>query len=219
MKDFWIKGTIVDNDDKLAYDWYGMESTCPNDVQKFLQEANGEEVRIIVSSGGGDVFAGENIRFMLKDYKGQCTIHCTSIAASAAAIICTARKCTAEPVAMFMWHNVACVASGDYNAMNKTSELLQKANKSIAQALMQKTGKTEEEVLAIMNAETWYTAQEAKEHGIVDSIEGENSFKLVASTSELLPQSLINKAMNERHELKALEVQINLLKLKGVNNA
>ena len=163
MKDLKIKGVIIPNDDKWIYDLFDYESTCPNDVENFLNQANGEDVRVIVSSGGGDVMAGNDIRFLLKDYKGNLKIHNTSIAASAAAVICSVegRECTAEPTAMFMWHNVATYAEGDYNAMDKTSNVLKVANRAIVQGLVNKTGKSESECLEIMNKETWYTAKDA----------------------------------------------------------
>ena len=58
MKDVNVRGTIVANDDKWIYDWFGYEATSPRDIAEALQKANGEDVTIIVNSGGGDVFAG-----------------------------------------------------------------------------------------------------------------------------------------------------------------
>lgn len=200
MKEIKVKGVIIPNDDKWIYDWYGEDSTCPKDIEKVLKEANGEAVRVIVNSPGGDIFAGGEIRFLLKDYKGDVTIHNVALAASAAAIICTARKCTAEPTAMFMWHNVASIASGDYNIMDKTSEVLKTANKAMSQALIEKTGKSEEECLAIMNKESWYTAHEALQEGIIDGVAG-SELKLVASySSGLIPQSVIAKMKAQKQE-------------------
>ena len=37
-----IKGYIIGNASKSVYDWLGLESTCPNDVLKKLNKANGK---------------------------------------------------------------------------------------------------------------------------------------------------------------------------------
>lgn len=226
MKDLKIKGVIIPNDDKWIYDLFEIDATCPSDVENALNQANGEDVRVIVSSGGGDVQAGNDIRFLLKDYKGNLKIHNTSIAASAAAVICSVegRECTAEPTAMFMWHNVASYAQGDYNAMDKASSALKAANKSLVQGLVNKTGKSEEECLEIMNKETWYSAKDALEIGLIDGIAdmgNESSTRLVANfNSGMLPLALVNKMKSEKQQEKLndklkLENQLKFLKLKG----
>lgn len=229
MREIKISGTIINNSQKWIYDYFGEESTCPNDIEKALKDANGEEVKVIVSSGGGDLISGNEIRYLLKNYNGDLTIHNVSLAASAAAVICTARKCTAEPTSMFMWHNVSLSASGDYNVMDHTSEILKTANKSVAAALVEKTGKSEEECLEIMNKETWFTAQEAKEIGIVDEIiENTNinnnqsnkvNLKLTASFANIIPESVINKMKAKRESKnKSLNEKFINLKYRGLQN-
>lgn len=224
MPDIKVTGVIVPNDDKWIYDWLEYESTCPKDIEKALNDANGEDVRIIVNSGGGDVQAGNEIRFLLKDYKGNLTIHNVSMAASAAAIICSVegRQCTAEPTALFMWHNAACRASGDYRTMDHTSEVLRMVNKAIVQGMVNKTGKSEEECLEVMNHETWYTAKDALEFGLIDAIADDSAPQFTNSfNSGMLPLTLVNKIKAEKQQSLlnnnklALENRLRLLNLKG----
>lgn len=54
-----VKGTIVPNDDKWIYDWFGIEAVCPLDIERAIAEAKGEMLSVEVNSGGGDVFAGQ----------------------------------------------------------------------------------------------------------------------------------------------------------------
>jgi hypothetical protein len=103
-------------------------------------------------------------------------------------------------------------AGGDYHEMEKASEILQKANHSLANAYVAKTGKSKEEVLALMENETWLTAEEAVENGFADSImfENEERPQLVADGgSGLIPQKLINEVKKLKNQ-QSPTVQMNL---------
>ena len=54
--------------------------------------------------------------------------------------------------------------------MEHKAEVLKKANKTIANAYVLKTGMTEEEAYNFMDKETWFTADEALELGLIDEI-------------------------------------------------
>ena len=43
MRKIEVKGTIVGNADKWIYEWFGMDATCPKDVNAAISEANGEQ--------------------------------------------------------------------------------------------------------------------------------------------------------------------------------
>ena len=156
-----IKGTIISNDDKWIYELFEYDNTSPNDVIKAIDQANGEPLEVYINSGGGDIFAGSEIYSALRSYKGEVNIHVVGFAASAASVIACAGKSDISPTAMFMVHNVSGRAQGDYHVMDKSSDVLRTANKSIAAAYMAKTGMSEKEALAMMDQETWLTAQQA----------------------------------------------------------
>lgn len=173
--DIEVKGTIVPNDDAWIYDYFGIENTCPAKVREALEKAKGDKVTIQVNSGGGDVFAGTEIYYLISNYKGKTTVDIMSFAASAATIICCAGDSVrASPGAQYMIHNVSCGAYGDYNEMDHTSEILRNANKAISNIYRVKTGMSEAELLELMNKESWLDATKAKELGFVDEIIGDN---------------------------------------------
>jgi len=166
-----IRGPIIPNDDKWFYDYYSMESTCPKDVQDIIDSAKGEKLDIDINSGGGDIFAGAEISAAIKRYTGEVEIIIPTLAGSAASEIAMAGRCSMMPSALMMVHNVAISgASGDYHEMDKASEMLQKANQSIANAYMMKSGMSAEDTLAMMDKTTWLTAQDAKGKGLIDEI-------------------------------------------------
>lgn len=197
-----MKGVIIPNEDKWVYEWFEIENTTPNDVLNALPTDN-SPVEVVINSGGGDVFSGSEIYTTLKDYPGTVTVKIVGIAASAASVIAMAGdKVLISPTAQIMIHNVASVAQGDYRVMKHEAEVLKNYNKSIANAYMLKTGLSQEELLNLMDKETWLNAQQAKEKGFVDEIMFDEGNRLVASVQVgVLPQNVINKMRNMKNEL------------------
>ena len=60
-----IKGTIIRNDYKRAYDFFKIENTCPNDVSAALENAKGELIDVYINSGGGEITSASEIYAML----------------------------------------------------------------------------------------------------------------------------------------------------------
>lgn len=167
-----VKGTIVADDDKWVYEWFGIAATCPKDIHTAIQEANGEDLEVEINSGGGDVIAGNEIYTALRMYKGKVDIFISGMAASAASYVAMARRCEISPVGIFMIHNASGGARGDYHAMDKESGILQTVNRAIATAYMDKTKLPVDDLLSLMDRESWLTAQEAFDYGFVDAIIG-----------------------------------------------
>ena len=165
-----IKGTIVSDDDKWIYDWFGIKAVCPADIHKAIENAEGEELEVEINSGGGDVIAGNEIYTALRQYKGKVMITISGMAMSAASYIATARRCQMTPVGIFMIHNASGGARGDYHVMDKESEILQTINRAITAAYAEKTNMSQEELLDLMDKESWLTAEEALNYGFIDSI-------------------------------------------------
>lgn len=201
MKKVNVKGSIIPTDDAWIYDYFGIEHTSPRSVSAELNNANGEEIEVEINSGGGSVFAGSEIYTALKSYSGKVTVKIVGLAASAASVIAMAGdKVLMSPTAQMMVHNVSSRSSGDYRDMEHTAEVLKNANQTIANAYALKTNMDNETLLGMMDKETWFTAQQAKEKGFVDEImfDNNNNIQMVASigNATLLPLEVINKMRN-----------------------
>ena len=210
-----IKGPIITNDDKWIYDWFGVASCCPADIRSQLDEmAVDEGVQVVINSSGGDIFAASEIYDMLAESKATIKV---IFAASAASYIACA--CTSEivPTGMLMIHNVSNYAAGDYNDMAHESGVLLKASKAVATAYRLKTGMTEDELIGLMDNETWFTADEAVEKGFIDKVaeyaEKPKEVKLAASLNGLIPDTIIKQMRDEKTQLTA---KLELLKRKEV---
>lgn len=209
-----IKGVIVSNDDKPVYDWIGWEATCPADVSTALDKANGMPVDVEINSDGGDIFAASEIYSMLRGYAPGVQIKIVGVAASAASVIAMAGPSEMSPTAMMMVHNVSSYAEGDYHDMDKESEILQTANKTIAAAYVAKSGMTEREILEMMDKETWLTAQQAVDMGLVDKVMFAETPQLAAAFGNMLPRSVIEKIKNQLINPQAAKQQADFLMAK-----
>lgn len=234
-----VKGEVVPSGNEWIYSWYGIQATSPTQITKALKNANGQPITIKINSGGGDVFAGQEIYNELKNYTGEVTIEIQGLCASIASVIAMAGKCKMSPSAMIMIHNVSTSTSGDYRDMEHSVEVLKKANKSIANAYILKTGMTEKEAYALMDKETWLTADEALELGLIDEIMysndsvdsnllnslKSNAVKFCNSVGKI-DNSILAKFKNHKQNQplenevdffiqKKLKAQLELLKIRG----
>jgi ATP-dependent protease ClpP protease subunit len=165
-----INGDIVPNDMKEIYAWFGLDCSCPNDVHGALEALpEGDRLEIKINSHGGYVEAGKEMYTTLRN-RNDVDIEVESIAASAASMIAMAGHSTISPVGMLMIHDVSATASGNKRDMKKMAEDLQRYDESIAEAYSYKTGMSVEEVLKLMDKETYIPAQRAVELGFIDAI-------------------------------------------------
>ncbi|KRN27742.1 hypothetical protein IV38_GL001956 [Lactobacillus selangorensis] len=171
-----VTAEIVDNDTGFFYDYFGIGAVYPSKIKQQLQNANGQDVTVNVASPGGDVFAASEIYSAIRGYQGHVTVNIQGMAASAASVIAMAGDTVnIAPTAMIMIHNAQTIAQGDYNAFDKTSDMIKKVNGSIVNAYVAKTGMSDTDLLNMMNRETWMTAQEAVDNHFADAIMFENS--------------------------------------------
>lgn len=165
-----IKGVIVPSDYGWIYDLFGIENTSPKKISDALADASGEDIEVHINSGGGSVFAGAEIYSALISYTGNIKIKIVGLAGSAASMAATAGYCEISPAGMIMIHNCSGSAEGDYRDMYGAGNQLQQINRTIANTYIAKTGMSQEELLGLMDDETWMTPQEALEYGFVDAI-------------------------------------------------
>lgn len=228
MAEINVRGVIVSNNDKWIYEWFDMEATSPKDVINQLNQAKGEEITVVINSGGGDVYAGSDIYTALKEYRGNVTIKIVGVAASAASVIAMAgKKVVMSPTAQLMIHNVWTMVQGDYRTLEHEAEVLKGHNAGIANAYMLKTGMQQKELLDLMDKESYFNAQQALQYKFVDEIMFDDQNKLVASvkTNFILPPEILNKMRShlagnkppasDDIEAQKAQSRLNLLKLKG----
>ena len=207
MKKIKVNGVVVSNEYGWMYDYYEMDYTSPEKVINSLPTTN-EDIEVEINSPGGDVFAGSEIYTALREYPGNVHVKIVGVGASIASVIAMAgNKVSISPTAQIMIHNVQSGMNGDYRDLQSRADALKSMNVSISNAYESKTGLPQNELLEMMNKETWLNAQEALSLGFVDEIMFQNTSNYVASTNGLgLPFEVINEMMNNKDKYQKKDV-------------
>lgn len=158
--------------DVLIYDeisWYGVTA---EDFVKDLQGISAKTINLRINSPGGSVFDGTAIYNALRAHPAKVVAHIDGVAASIASVIALAGdEVRMAANAFFMIHNPWGVTVGDAAEMRKMADVLDKIGGTLAATYSAKCGKPKDEVQALLDAETWMTAEEAKAFGFVDVVE------------------------------------------------
>jgi ATP-dependent Clp protease protease subunit len=147
--------------------WFGISAES---VVASLSGAG--DVALHINSPGGDVFEGTAIGAAIATHPGKVTAYIDGVCASAATRVAWAASETRMTEnGLYMIHNGWTLAMGNKHELQSTVELLHKVDGTIISDYAKKTGKSQEEIASLMDAETWFTAQEALDAKFIDFIE------------------------------------------------
>lgn len=214
-----IRGAMIPNDYKWFYDWFEEDSTCPRDVQKVINAmVDGDELEVYINSGGGVIDVGSEIYTILRN-QPNVKIYITGEACSAASIVAMAGYCEMSPTALMMVHCVSSGVRGNHNDMQHMAEVLSTADNALCTAYMTKSGMSREDALAMMEAETWMTAEQARERGLIDKVmfaeEPEETLPLAAGVMFKLPtKEMMDKARAMMKETENDEKKVAVAKAR-----
>ena len=165
--EIYIYDAIV-ADDETAYWWGGVSAET---LVPAIRDIKGGTIHLRINSPGGDVFAAQTICQAIRDTGAKVVAHVDGYAASAATVIATAAdEVEISDGGFFMIHNAWTWAMGNANDLTATATLLSKIDGTLAAQYAKKSGMAVDDVRAAMDAETWYTAEEAVAAGLVDRI-------------------------------------------------
>ncbi len=148
-----------------------------SDFNKTLAGMAGKKVTLRVNSPGGDVFDGRAMAAAIAQH-GNVHAVIEGVAASAATYVTAA--CASVEItqgSFYMIHNAWTMAYGNKEDLRSTAGLLEKIDGSILDDYERRTGKARDQLAAWMDAETWFTAAEAVEHGFADTVSEKSSAK------------------------------------------
>ena len=136
-----------------------------------IKEYDNQELNIHINSLGGEVFEGMAIYSIIQRRKAKTTVYIEGIAASIASVIALAAdEVIMSENSLLMIHNAWGGTQGDAKDMRKQADVLDKITNEIAEVYVKKTKMPYNEIIEMMNEETWLTAEEAVALGFVDSI-------------------------------------------------
>lgn len=201
-KKWWnVDGGGEDTVDVYIYDEIGWETS---EFVKAVGKIKANNIRLRMNTPGGSVFDGHAIYNTLKMHKAHVEVMVEGLAASAGSLIAMAGdKITMAKNAFMMIHNPYMFTIGDANDLRKDAELLDKIRKTMVDTYAARTGNLKREIRKMLDEETWFDAEEAKESGFADAIIEEenkvaarNSFDL--SSYRNVPLNLLRKTKKKK---------------------
>lgn len=153
--------------------WDGTEVT-PIEIKELLDTVQGKELDIYINSAGGNVFAGMAIYHMLKRHEGKKNVYIDGIGASIASIIAMAGDEIYIPRNAYLMIHCSWLSTvGNKKELKQACEILEKLDESMADIYKTKAKEeiSKEDILKIMDEETWMNGLEAKEYFNITTIE------------------------------------------------
>ncbi|EFH4808719.1 Clp protease ClpP [Escherichia coli] len=124
-----------------------------------------------IHSPGGDVFEGIAIYNLLRNHPAEITVYIDGVAASMASVVAMAGDRVVMPEnAMMMIHKPWGISGGNAGDMRDYADLLDKVETVLVPAYARKTGKSAQEITAMLEDETWMDGKECLKHGFADEL-------------------------------------------------
>lgn len=169
-----IDNAATDADDPAeiyVYDEISYWGVTANDFVRDLQGIDRDRIVLHINSPGGDVFDGIAIYNSLRQHKAHITTQVDGLAASIASIIAMAGdEIIMGQYSQMMIHNALGAVYGNAADMRELADLLDKTSNTLAQVYADRSGTPIEGWLALMDAETWFTGDEAVEAGLASRV-------------------------------------------------
>lgn len=153
------------------YDEIGFYGIGAKEFIADLNAVHSPKIALHINSPGGEVFEGNAIYNALKRHAATVTTYIDGLAASIASVIALAgEQVIIAANGLVMLHNPSGLVMGTADDMRRTAGVLDKIRDTMVGVYAGKSGKTEADIKAILDSETWYSADEAKDAGFVDVI-------------------------------------------------
>lgn len=176
----------IDILDVIGEDFWG-DGVSAASIVKALKGMSGD-VTVRLNSPGGDMFEGLAIYNLLRAHSGTVKVEVLGIAASAASVIAMA----ADEIVMgkgtlMMVHNAWGMIVGNKNDMREAADIFDKFDGSMANLYAARTGLDQDTVRGYMDAETFFTAEEAVEAKFADSVSDDLSANAKMKSEDAAP--------------------------------
>jgi ATP-dependent protease ClpP protease subunit len=161
-------------------------------VREQLPENGTEPIAVKIHSEGGSVFEGFAIHDAFAAYQGPKSLSIESSAFSIASFIaCAFDDVEISSNGYMMLHNPYAQVEGDDEDFARQSEMLGKLKSSMVSAYAQRSGKSEDEIKAILKNETYLNAQQAVEMGLAKRIAGQPVIGRAFAKVKTMPHGVV----------------------------
>lgn len=165
--ELYFLDVIADN-----YDWYYGSSSKVQEIIDKVNSYKPSKIKVIIDSEGGDAPTGLAIYNFLKRCDAKVEVEILGLAASIASVIAMAAnkgKLRIARNAFIMIHKAEGLAWGTSEEMRRNADLVDKYTSQIVDIYSQRTGKTTEEINALIESgDYWMAGEEAVAMGFAD---------------------------------------------------
>ena len=141
------------------------------DFAKQMTAIDAKTIHLRIDSPGGEVFAAQAMSQIIREHDAHIIAHIDGHAASAASwVALAADEVVIAPGGMIMIHNAQTIAYGDSRDLNETASLLEKVDGILIATYAEATGQDTQQIADWMDAETWFSAEEALLYKFADRI-------------------------------------------------
>lgn len=181
-----------------GYNWWRDEVVRSETSAAAFREAlearpNAAQIDIYINSYGGSVFEGTAIYNQLRRHPAHKTVYVDGFCCSIASVIAMAGDEVVMPCnTLMMIHNMWMGAEGNAADLRKAADDLDVINAAGRQAYLAKAGDKlgEEALAAMMDAETWLTAEQCIGYGLADRYADEDAD--MSGAAEVLNKAALN---------------------------
>lgn len=164
--DLYIYGDIV------SWEWFESDVssyTLAKELDSLPESV--ENVNVYINSYGGEVAEGLAIYNALRRHKAKVTTYCDGFACSAASVVFMAGdERVMSNSSLLMIHNAWMWTAGDPAQLRKDADDLETITQASINVYMDAVSITEDELKAMMDAETWIAPADALEMGFATSV-------------------------------------------------
>ena len=161
---------------------------------KEIRDKGGKRLTIAINSPGGDVYQASSMRTTLMEAGFEkITMRIDGLCASAATIVASLPGATVRmgDTGSYMIHNPRTHTYGTADEMERDIQALRSFEESMYPMYARRTGQSEEQIKAWMDAETWFNAAEALKNGFVDEvIEAQGTGSAAACVSDKMASAM-----------------------------
>lgn len=132
---------------------------------------NAKSIHLMLNTPGGSVTDGMAIYNILAAVRDKLDVEVIGLAASMGSVVALAgRSLAMDEGTYFMIHRPYAISWGDADQLRHDAGVLDKMQGEMVSIYTAHSTKSEKEIEAMMEAETWLTAEEAKDAGFADTV-------------------------------------------------
>lgn len=152
--------------------WYQEDRSAFEIAEELKAQGPIEHISARINSPGGSAFGGLAIANVLRNWPAPVTTHVDGIAASAASMIFMAGdERVMPPNTLLFLHNPSTGLYGYSSDLRKAADELDTIREAMLSTYTEPSGLTDEQVIELLDGETFLTASKAKELGLATMIE------------------------------------------------